>query len=71
MSIFLMFKIIKNIKDIKYYYDKFLIERYLYNFKFNKRRVVNSIYNLYKESNHYIEFSDEDTYLNKYFENNH
>ena len=60
-------KIIKSIKDFKYYYHKFLVERYLYDFKFNKRKVTKNIYSFYKECNHYIEFCDEKEYLNKYF----
>ena len=68
MCIFLIFKIIKSLKDIKYYYKKFLLERYLYDFKYKKISISNSIYKLYKERNHYIDFQDEKEYLNKYFE---
>ena len=67
MIIFLIFKIIKSLKDIKYYYKKFLLERYLYDFKYKKISISNSIYKLYKERNHYIDFQDEKEYLNKYF----
>lgn len=67
MSIFLLFKIIKSIKDIKYCYQRFLVERYLYDFKFNKRKISRDIYSFYKECNHYIEFKEEKEYLNKYF----
>lgn len=67
ISIFLLFKIIKSIKDLKYYYHKFLVERYLYDFKFNKIKVSKDIYSFYKECNHYIEFSNEKEYLEKYF----
>lgn len=70
MSIFLFFKIIKSIKDIKYCYHRFLLERYLYDYKFNKRKISKSIYRFYKECCHYIEFNDEKEYLNKYFKNN-
>lgn len=70
MSIFLIFKIIKMIKDIKYCYHRFLLERHIYNFKFNKRKISKDIYSFYKESYHYINFSDEKEYLNKYFRNN-
>ncbi len=70
MSIFLGFKIIKGLKDIKYYYRKFLLERYLYDFNYKKISVSKNIYNLYKERNHYIEFQDEKSFLNKFFKNN-
>lgn len=67
MSIFLLFKIIKSIKDIRYCYHKFLLERYLYDFKFNRRKVGRDIYSFYKECNHYIDFQDEREYLTRYF----
>ena len=67
MSIFLIFKIIKSLKDIKYYYKKFLLERYLYDYKYNKVSIVKSIYDFYRERNHYIGYQDEKSYLNKYF----
>ena len=69
MSIFLIFKIIKSIKDIKYCYHKFILERYLYNFNFNKYEVSKDIYNFYMEKNHYIDFQDEKKFLKKYFKN--
>ena len=69
ISLFLIFKIIKSIKDIKYYYHKFILERYLYNIEYNKYDVSKSIYNFYRERNHYINFQDEKKYLKKYFKN--
>ena len=69
MSLFLFFKVIKSIKDIKYCYHRFLIERYLYDFKFNKRKVSHDIYSFYKECDHYIDFLNEKDYLDKYFKN--
>ena len=68
MSIFLIFKIINSLKNIKYNYNKFLLERYLYNFNFRKYKVSKDIYSFYKESNHYIEFQTEKKYLKKYFQ---
>ena len=67
ISIFLIFKIIKSIKDIKYCYHKFLLERYLYNHEFKKRKISRDIYSFYKECNHYIGFVSEKVYLDKYF----
>ena len=63
----LIFKIVKSIKNIKYCYNKFILERYLYNFKFNKFDVSKDIYKFYKERNHYIDFQSEYDYLKKYF----
>ena len=67
LNLFLLFKLIRCIKDIKYCYHKFLVERYLYDFNFKKRKVSNDIYSFYKECYHYIDFNDEKKYLNKYF----
>ena len=67
LLIFLFFKIIKSIKDIKYAYQRFLLERYLYDFKFKKGKITKNIYAFYKECYHYIDFQDEKKYLNNYF----
>jgi len=67
ISIFLIFKIIKSIKNIKYCYHKFILERYLYDFKFNKHEISKNIYDFYMEKNHYINFQEEKKYLQKYF----
>ena len=69
MIIFLIFKIINSIKNIKYCYNKFLLERYLYNFNFKKYQISKSIYDFYMERNHYIGFYNEKDYLEKYFKN--
>ena len=67
MTIFLIFKIIKSFKDIKYCYEKFLLERYLYDFTFSKRKIGKDIYDLYKDCYHYIDFQDEKKYLEKFY----
>ena len=67
ISLFLLFKIINSLKNLKYLYNKFLLERYLYKFKFNKYKVCKDIYSLYMESQHYIIFQNEEDCLKKYF----
>lgn len=67
MSIFLIFKIIKSFKDLKFLYHKFLLERYLYDFDFKKTKVCKNIYKLSKDRNHYINFQNEKEVLKKYF----
>lgn len=67
MGIFLIFKVIDSLKNIKYCYHKFILERFLYDFKFNKRRVSKDIYSFYMENIHYIDFKDEKSYLREYF----
>ncbi len=70
MCIFLFFKVIKSLKNIKYSYAKFLLERYLYDYHFKKRKVIKSIYQFYKECYHYIGLVDEKEYLKHYFTKN-
>lgn len=41
--IFLFIKIIKQIKEYKYIFNKFLFERYLYNFHFKKQKVIHNL----------------------------
>lgn len=67
LNIFLIFKLLKSIKDIKYCYHKFLLERYLRDFNFKKRKLSLDIYSFYKECCHYIDFCDEKKYLDEYF----
>ena len=51
---FLIFIITKEYKKINYLYNKFLLERYLNNFKFKKSKIVNNIDNLYRDRSHLI-----------------
>lgn len=67
MNLFLIFKLIKSIKDIKYCYQRFLLERHLYDFSFKKKKVGKNIYDFYHECYHFIDFQDEKNYLKKYF----
>lgn len=68
---FLLFKVIKEYKNIKYYCNKFLLERYIYKLKFKKLKVINRIDNLYKNKSHIIKdkykYRDEYEYLFNYF----
>lgn len=67
MMIFLLFKIYISIKNIKYNYQRFLLERYLYDFNFKKNKFIKNIYDFSKEYYHYIEGIDEKKYLEKYY----
>lgn len=68
--IFLISKVYIERKNIDYLYNKFLLERYLNNFRFNKRKIVdkNNLHRDYnhtiKDNNHYI---TEKEYLKKRF----
>lgn len=43
MFIFLLIKCIEKIKNYKYTYNKFLFERYLYNFNYSNTKIINGI----------------------------
>lgn len=40
---FLLIKIVKQLKNYKYIFNKFLFERYLYDFNFKKRKIINNL----------------------------
>lgn len=50
--------IIKYYKDINYYFNKFLLERYLNNFSYKKNKQINKIDNMYKEKYHIIKVNN-------------
>ena len=68
---FLIFKVIKEYKNIKYYCNKFLLERYIYKLKFRKTKIINKSENFYKNKSHIIKdrylYKDEEEYLFNHF----
>ena len=62
--LFLIFKLLDTLKYYKYLYNRFLLERYLYNIEY-KSIIYNSssLKDLKKETRHY--FKDKDIYLNE------
>lgn len=70
--IFLSIKVIESIKNNKYIFNKFLFERYLYNFNFKKIKIVNNIKKMKKEKNHIFNIKNkyitEREYLRKLFD---
>ena len=52
-------------------YNKFLLERYLYNYKFKRLKIINNINNMYRERRHIIKSNNsyitEKDYLKKMF----
>ncbi len=54
MIILLLYKINDEYKKKNYYFEKFLLERYLNNYHFKKKKEVNSIDEFRKRYNHYI-----------------
>ena len=69
MLILIVFELIKYYKDQNKIYNKFLLERYLYNYKHNKYKVIKNSNNIYKEKNNIIHYQGhyitEKSYLNK------
>ncbi|MBQ6495375.1 MAG: hypothetical protein IJI49_05175 [Bacilli bacterium] len=63
--------LIKYIKNIKYIYNKFLLERYIYNINYKKIAIINSKDKMYKNKTHLIKennkYIKEKNYLKKYF----
>ena len=72
---FLLYKIIIYIKNYKYMYNRFLLERYLYKFKYNKinnntkdiKYLRKNVLHYFKNNNKYI---SEINKLKEYFNNN-
>ena len=60
-------KLIKTYHNRYYYYNRFLLERMLYNYNFNKIKNINNIKSFYRDRNHYINLVYEKEYLKKYF----
>ena len=58
-------------KKLKYLYNKFLLERYIYHIKYDKVVVINDGSKLYKDRSHVIKknnrYVKEDKYLKEYF----
>lgn len=66
MSLFLLIVIHKEELKIEYTYNKFLLERSLYNFNFKKKKLIKSINNFYRNRLHVIKECDKH-YLEKDF----
>lgn len=54
MLCFLLYKIKEESNKRNFYYDKFLLERYLNNYSFKKKKKVSSINHLYRDRYHII-----------------
>ena len=67
MIVVLFIKLIKVYHNRYYYYNRFLLERYINKYHFNKIKNINSIKKLYRDRKHYINFINEDKVLKNYF----
>lgn len=62
LFLILILYIIKNIEEIykhKYIFNKFLLERYLYNFNFKKIKLINNIKKMRRDKYHYININSK------------
>ncbi len=72
VEILLIFKIIEEKNKINYYFNKFLLERYLNKYSFRKIKIVNKIDDFYKYKNNVIRkkrLVSEKEVLEEYFKN--
>ncbi|MBQ2639445.1 MAG: hypothetical protein IJF92_01620 [Bacilli bacterium] len=63
ISIFLIYKVILEYKNINYLYERFLLERYLNNYNFKKGIIINRIHDFRRSKRHLINIDG-----NYYFE---
>ncbi len=57
--VILLFNIYKFYKEKKYYFNKFLLERYLYNYQFSKFAIIKNWTNMYKDRSHVIKHKEK------------
>lgn len=66
---FLLYKVIMEQKQIKYIYEKFILERYLNNYRFKASKLITKYNNFYKNKRHLIKenniYYTETEYLDK------
>ena len=67
MIIVLLIKLIREYQKRYLYYYKFLLERYLYNYQFDKIKLINHKNHFYRDQYHYINYEKEKSYLDKLF----
>ena len=62
ISLILIFIIIELFKEIfkhKYYFNKFLLERYLYDYNYKKHKVINNIKQMHKQTKHIFNINNK------------
>lgn len=73
LSIFLFVKLSLEVKQVPYYYEKFLLERYLNHYFFHKSKVINSSDDFQRSHRHLLKMGDnyyvEREYLEKKYKN--
>lgn len=67
MIIVLFIKLFNSRKNLMYLYNRFLLERHLYDFSFKKEEYINSINKFYRDRIHVVNLEKEKNALRKYF----
>ena len=70
LTLFLIKSIIIEITNLKYKYNKFLLERYINKYNFKKTIIVSNIYKMKRDRKHIINNTFEDDFLCKLFDTN-
>lgn len=66
--VFLIYMIIKEYKNIEYLYNKFLLERYLYNYKYKFIKIINNKNKFFRDRRHIINENNKYYLENEYLE---
>lgn len=73
LCVFLFIKLSSEVKQIPYYYEKFLLERYLMHYRFRKSKIIYSSDEFQRSHRHLIKVGDkyyvEKEYLEKKYKN--
>lgn len=69
MLIVIITKLIDTYKKRFYYYNRFLLERYLYHYSFAKIKYIKNINDFYRDRIHFINYQQEEKVLKEYFKN--
>ena len=67
MVLFMFIKLLKIYQKRYFYYNRFLLERYLYEYHFTKIKIINNGKCFYRDRQHIINFQKEKDYLKKVF----
>ncbi len=67
MIIFMFYKLLNTYHKRYYYYNRFLLERYLYNYHFKRIKNINNYKSFYRDRKHFIKFQNEKDFLKHYF----
>ena len=73
ISIFFLIETLRNYKNIKLIFNKFLLERYIKKHRFNKLKTIDNVYKMKKDHRHIFYINNkcvtEHTFLSKMFDN--